>query len=141
MRAMTADDHRVKLIHELMNVHGAWCSEIEAAVCQAMDSAFDDGMGSVGTNHARYRILRWLVRHDGDEGGATHEAIAEACGTARETVTRHLGALRRDGALEGSGRLHRQSFRLTALGRDLAASMDSLDLRGRAPESSLAPDS
>lgn len=129
MRAMTAEDHRVAAIREQVAIHGRWCSAVEAAVCEAIDSAFDEGIGSVGIQHARYRILRWVARHDGGDC-VTHQFIADACGTTRETVTRHLGRLRRAEMLEGScDRLYRQSYRLTQLGRDFAGSMDSIDLR------------
>ncbi len=68
-------------------------------------------------------LLRLSAAHGMDEEGGTtiglpltHQILADMIGTSRETVTRHLGRLKRQGMVSQSGRSFRiQKTRLQAL--------------------------
>lgn len=104
-------------------VDGRWSLDVEKAVVEAIDSAFKDGLESIGKGHVRFRILRWIAQHEREE--QTHAEIARDCGTTRETVSRTLSKLREAGMIWGTGK--NAMYGLTPEGKEWASTIDHLD--------------
>jgi len=124
MKAATRVDHRIAAIREAILVNGRWGLDIEKLVCEAVDSAYDAGLHSAGKGHARFRLIRWILRHEG-ETGWSHREIGEQVGTARETVSRQVSALTAYGILVPRGR--GDAFAFSDEGRRFVESLDSSD--------------
>jgi DNA-binding MarR family transcriptional regulator len=101
MRSATPTDDRVKKIVDALRVAGGWDETVEQVVCEEIDSAFDDGLYSASARSVRFRILRWISRHE-NQAGFSHRDIARHCGTTRETVTRHVSRFRHEGVIDTS---------------------------------------
>ncbi|MGB5812046.1 MAG: helix-turn-helix domain-containing protein [Polyangiales bacterium] len=129
MRAVTdSSDYRVQQVRETMLVAGRWTRDVEKVVIEAINSAYEDGRKALGGGNARYRILRWIATNEREEG-STHLRIAEECGTTRETVTRTISKLRKDGSIWTCGKGPTAMCGLTPDGKRLALSIDSMDSR------------
>jgi hypothetical protein len=124
MKAMPGGDHRIAAIREAILVNGRWGIDVEKLVCDAIESAYDDGVRSAGKGHARFRLLRWIARHEG-ETGWSHRSISEQVGTARETISRQVSILTAYGVLVP--RVRGDAFVLSEAGRRFVGSLDSAD--------------
>lgn len=124
MKAITRADHRIATIREAIIVDGHWGLDVEKLVCDAMDSAYDDGVRSAGKGHSRFRLLRWIARHEG-ETGWSHRKIGEQVGIARETISRQVSILTAYGVLVPRGRC--DAFVFSQEGRRFVESLDSSD--------------
>jgi hypothetical protein len=124
MKAIARGDHRVAAIREEILVNGRWGLDLEKLVCDAMESAYDAGVRSAGKGHSRFRLLRWIARHEG-ETGWSHRKIGEQVGTARETISRQVSILTAYGVLVPRGRC--DAFAFSDEGRRFVESLDSAD--------------
>lgn len=124
MKAIAGTDHRVAAIREAILVNGCWGLDVERLVCDAMESAYDAGVRSAGKGHSRFRLLRWISRHEG-ETGWSHRKIGEQVGTARETISRQVSILTAYGVLVPRGRC--DAFAFSEEGRRFVESLDSSD--------------
>jgi predicted transcriptional regulator len=124
MKIVTADDPRIFEIREMFHVHGKWTKEVNDLLCEALNSAYADGLASIGVGHVRYRVLRWVAQNEREEG-YTHDRIAQECGTTRETVCRTLARLRKTGLIWGTGK--EIGYGLTPNGIDFAKQIDQYD--------------
>ena len=122
MKVITRDDHRISTIREAILVNGSWGLDVERLVCDAIDSAYDAGVRSAGKGHSRFRLLRWIARHEG-ETGWSHRTISEQVGTARETISRQVSILTAYGVLVPRGRC--DAFVFSEEGRRFVESLDS----------------
>ena len=138
MRAVTREDHRIATIREAILVNGSWGLDVEKLVCDAIESAYDAGVRSAGKGHSRFRLLRWIARHEG-ETGWSHRKISEQVGTARETISRQVSILTAYGVLVPRGRC--DAFVFSEDGRRFVESLDSSDheMPQGAPNEARAP--
>jgi hypothetical protein len=124
MKAVARADHRIAAIREAILVNGCWGLDVEKLVCDAIESAYDAGVRSAGKGHSRFRLLRWIARHEG-ETGWSHRTISEQVGTARETISRQVAILTAYGVLVPRGRC--DAFAFSDEGRRFVESLDSSD--------------
>lgn len=131
MNPIGPDDHRLKVIREVIHIHGGWCTDVERAVVDALGSAYESGVASVAIGRCRYRVIDWIAGHEG-ERGHTHDDIARHIQSRRETVTRHISRLRMDGLVSVKhlpGTRGDRTYGLTVPGR-LFASEVAEHMRG-----------
>ena len=142
MRGLTAAEHRIEAIREAVTLAGRWNDRVLRVVADALASAFDDGVESAGVGYgrARLRILRLIAREERREREEPlyHRRIAEALGCHRETVSRHVSEMIREGLIERRAGYVR-AYRLTRKGRIAAEGSENRRV-GNLPELTLTDD-
>ena len=98
----------VQTYHQILAEHPAWKNYIIVTLYSHLTSVMQT-LEAVAFSRTDKRLAEWLLDHKPDRSRTircTHEAIAIELGTAREVISRLLGDLKNQGAIElGRGRI------------------------------------
>ncbi len=91
-------EHVVEEVRQIVRVGGTWTPHAERRLREALRLLQREAVTDY-RRRTRQLVLRWVEAHEGER--VRHREIADELHLARETVTRALGILRREGVVEG----------------------------------------